>query len=90
MLNVNNLDESLQFDCDKLGMKLLRERDFLGAELPVAFADYGGENETTAIGWTRDCGTPSTSCAPYGHVALGVNDIHQTCADLKQRACQTP
>ena len=43
MLRVNDLDESLKFYCDKLGMKLLRKHDFPGGEFTLAFVGYGDE-----------------------------------------------
>src|SRR5713226_8261614 len=49
MLRVNNLDESLKFYCEQLGMKLLRRHDFPGGKFTLAFVGYGGEDETAVI-----------------------------------------
>src|SRR5437879_5176372 len=57
MLRVNNLDESLKFYCDKLGMKLLRKQDFPGGEFTLAFVGYGSEDETAVIEFTWNWGT---------------------------------
>jgi lactoylglutathione lyase len=86
MLRVNNLDESLNFYCDKLGMKLLRKNDFPGGEFTLAFVGYGDEKETAVIELTWNWGTSKYEIGTaYGHVALGVDDIYKTCADLKQK-----
>ena len=86
MLRVNNLDESLSFYCDKLGMKLLRKQDFPGGEFTLAFVGYGDENETAVLELTWNWGTSKYEIGTaYGHIALGVDDIYKTCADLKQK-----
>jgi lactoylglutathione lyase len=86
MLRVNNLDESLKFYCDGLGMKLLRKNDFPGGEFTLAFVGYGDEKESAVIELTWNWGTSKYEIGTaYGHVALGVADIYATCADLKQK-----
>ena len=75
MLRVNNLDESLKFYCDKLGIKLLRKQDFPGGEFTLAFVGYGSEAETAVIEFTWNWGTSKYDIGnAYGHVALGVED----------------
>jgi lactoylglutathione lyase len=86
MLRVNNLDESLKFYCDGLGMKLLRKNDFPSGEFTLAFVGYGDEKESAVIELTWNWGTSKYEIGTaYGHVALGVADIYATCADLKQK-----
>jgi len=86
MLRVNNLDESLKFYCDQLGMKLLRKNDFPGGEFTLAFVGYGDEKENSVLELTWNWGTSKYEIGTaYGHIALGVDDIYKTCADLKQR-----
>jgi lactoylglutathione lyase len=86
MLRVNNLDESLKFYCGQLGMKLLRKHDFPGGEFTLAFVGYGDEKETAVIELTWNWGTSKYELGTaYGHVALGVDDIYKTCADLKTK-----
>jgi len=85
MLRVNNLDESLKFYCDKLGMKLLRKQDFSGGEFTLAFVGYGSEDDNTVIELTWNWGTSKYDIGnAYGHVALGVEDIYKACDDLKK------
>ena len=86
MLRVNNLDESLKFYCDQLGMKLLRKNDFPGGEFTLAFVGYGDEKEAAVIELTWNWGTSKYEIGTaYGHVAIGVDDIYKTCAELKQK-----
>jgi lactoylglutathione lyase len=85
MLRVNNMDESLKFYCEKLGMKLLRKQDFPGGEFTLAFVGYGGEDDNTVIELTWNWGTSKYDLGnAYGHVALGVEDIYKACDDLKK------
>src|SRR5581483_11217032 len=56
MLRVNNLDESLKFYCDALGMKLLRKHDFPNGEFTLAFVGYGDEHDNTVIELTHNWG----------------------------------
>ncbi|MFM6206576.1 VOC family protein, partial [Planktothrix sp.] len=49
MLRVGNLDRSLTFYCDILGMKLLRQKDYPGGEFTLAFVGYGDESEQSVI-----------------------------------------
>ena len=86
MIRVNNLDESLKFYCDALGMKLLSKRDYPNGEFTLAFVGYGNENEASVLELTWNWGTSKYEIGTaYGHIALGVDDIYKTCADLKQR-----
>ena len=67
-------------------MKLLRKHDFPGGEFTLAFVGYGDEKETAVIELTWNWGTSKYDLGnAYGHVALGVDDIYKTCAELKQK-----
>lgn len=86
MLRVGNLDESLEFYCGKLGMKLLRKKDFPSGEFTLAFAGYGGEEDGTVVELTHNWGTHQYELGnAFGHLAIGVEDLHQTCAELKAK-----
>lgn len=86
MIRVNNLDESLKFYCDHLGMKLLRKQDYPGGEFTLAFVGYGGEKDNTVIELTHNWGTASYDQGnAFGHLALGVDDIYKVCNDLKAK-----
>lgn len=86
MLRVNNLDESLKFYCDALGMKLLRKHDFPGGKFTLAFVGYGPESENAVVELTWNWDTSKYDLGnAYGHVALGVDDIYKTCDDLRRK-----
>ena len=80
MLRVGDLDRSLKFYCDVLGMKLLRQKDYPGGEFTLAFVGYGDESDNTVIELTYNWGVDSYDLgSAYGHIALGVDDIYKTC-----------
>ena len=84
MLRVGNLDESIAFYCDILGMKLLRRKDYPGGEFTLAFVGYGGEKDHTVIELTYNWGVEEYDLGKgYGHIALGVDDIYGTCDRIK-------
>ncbi len=86
MLRVNNLDESLSFYCDKLGMKLLRRKDYPSGEFTLAFVGYGSEAEHTVIELTYNWGVDKYELGnAFGHLAIGVEDIYKTCDELKKK-----
>ncbi len=86
MIRVNNLDESLKFYCDQLGMKLLRKQDYPGGEFTLAFVGYGDEKNNTVVELTHNWGTASYDQGnAFGHLALGVDDIYKVCSDLKAK-----
>jgi lactoylglutathione lyase len=84
MLRVNDLEESLKFYCENLGMKLLRKHDFPSGEFTLAFVGYGDERDSTVIELTYNYGVKQYDIgSAYGHIALGVDDIYKTCERLK-------
>jgi lactoylglutathione lyase len=84
MLRVGDLDRSLKFYCDVLGMKLLRKKDYPGGEFTLAFVGYGDEADHTVLELTYNWGVESYDLGTaYGHIALGVDDIYQTCEQIK-------
>jgi lactoylglutathione lyase len=86
MLRVGNLDRSLDFYCNVLGMNLLRQKDYPGGEFTLAFVGYGPESETTVLELTYNWGTDSYDLGDaYGHVAIGVDDIYGTCEAIKAK-----
>ncbi|MEA5550783.1 lactoylglutathione lyase [Anabaena cylindrica UHCC 0172] len=86
MLRVGNLEESLKFYCELLGMKLLRRKDYPGGEFTLAFVGYGEESDHTVLELTYNWGVEKYELGnAYGHIALGVDDIYATCEGIKNR-----
>ena len=86
MIRVNDLDESLRFYCDALGMKLLRKHDFPGGRFTLAFVGYGDESSDTVIELTYNWDTHHYEVGDgFGHLAIGVSDIYGKCAELRAK-----
>jgi len=85
MLRVSNLEESLKFYCDLLGMKLLRQKDYPGGKFTLAFVGYGEESDHTVLELTHNWDTDRYDLGDaYGHIAISVDDIYATCDQIKQ------
>jgi lactoylglutathione lyase len=86
MLRVGDLEKSLDFYCNLLGMKLLRRKDYPGGEFTLAFVGYGDESDHSVLELTYNWGKDSYTLGDaYGHIALGVDDIYATCAQITQQ-----
>ncbi|TVQ21184.1 MAG: lactoylglutathione lyase [Leptolyngbya sp. DLM2.Bin15] len=89
MLRVGNLDESLQFYCNVLGMTLLRRKDYPGGEFTLAFVGYGDEADHTVLELTYNWGKEQYDLGDaYGHIAIGVDDIYATCNAIRDQGGQ--
>ena len=89
MLRVADLEASLAFYCDVLGMKLLRRKDYPGGEFTLAFVGYGDEANHTVLELTYNWGTSEYTLGDaYGHVAIGVDDIYGACDKIKGQGGQ--
>jgi lactoylglutathione lyase len=86
MLRVGDLDRSLRFYTEVLGMTLLRRRDYPEGKFTLAFVGYGPEPEQAAIELTHNWGTDRYEVGTgFGHLALEVPDAAAACAEIKQR-----
>jgi lactoylglutathione lyase len=84
MLRVGNLEESLKFYCDILGMKLLRQKDYPDGKFTLAFVGYGDESDHTVIELTHNWDVDRYDLGnAYGHIALGVDNIYEACAQIR-------
>jgi lactoylglutathione lyase len=89
MLRVNNLDESVNFYCDILGMKLLRKRDYPSGRFTLAFVGYEDESAAAVLELTYNWDTHQYDLGnAFGHVAIGVDDIYKRCAELRSRGAK--
>lgn len=86
MLRVGNLEESLNFYCNILGMQLLRRKDYPNGKFTLAFVGYGDEANNTVLELTHNWDVQEYNLGDaYGHIALGVDDIYTTCSEITSR-----
>ena len=86
MLRVADLDLSLKFYCDVLGMKLLRRKDFPEGRFTLAFVGYGEESDSTVLELTHNWDTQRYEHGDaYGHIAIGVDDVYRACERVRER-----
>ncbi len=84
MLRVGNLDRSLAFYTDVLGMRLLRKNDYPEGRFTLAFVGYADESEQAALELTHNWDTSEYELGSgYGHVALGVDDVYAACERIR-------
>jgi lactoylglutathione lyase len=86
MLRVGDLDRSLKFYTEVLGMRLLRRNDYPDGKFTLAFIGYTDESEGAVIELTHNWGVESYEIGTgYGHVALEVDDAYKACDEIKAR-----
>lgn len=86
MLRVGDLDRSIDFYTNVLGMKLLRRNDYPDGKFTLAFVGYGPESEGAVLELTHNWDTKAYDIGTgYGHVAVEVDDAHAACAEVKRR-----
>lgn len=86
MLRVGDLDRSIAFYTEILGMQLLRRSDYPEGRFTLAFVGYGKEEDGAVLELTHNWDTPSYDLGnAYGHIALAVSDAAAACAEIKLR-----
>lgn len=84
MLRVGNLDRSLRFYTDVLGMMLLRRKDYPEGRFTLAFVGYGDEASQTVLELTHNWDTTRYELGDgYGHIAIGVDDVYAACERIR-------
>ena len=84
MIRVNNLDESINFYCQLLKMKLLRKKEYPAGRFTLAFVGYGAEDRESVIEMTYNWDTDRYDQGnAFGHIAVGVDDIYKTCDEIR-------
>ncbi len=86
MIRVGNLDKSLAFYTEVLGMQLLRKKDYPEGRFTLAFVGYGSESEQAVIELTHNWDTESYELGTgYGHIALEVEDVYAACDLIREK-----
>ncbi len=86
MLRVLDLQRSLDFYIGSLGMQLVRRQDYPTGRFTLAFLGYGSEASSTVLELTHnwDQLEPYELGNAWGHIAIEVNDVYASCADLAE------
>ena len=85
MLRVGNLDQSLAFYTQVLGMKLLRRKEYPDGKFTLAFVGYQDEASGTVLELTHNWDTPPYNLGDgFGHIAVEVDDAYQACENTKK------
>ena len=86
MLRVGDLERSIGFYTEVLGMKLLRRKDYPEGRFTLAFVGYGDEVDNAVIELTYNWDTDAYEIGTgYGHIALEVDDVYRAADEIKQR-----
>jgi lactoylglutathione lyase len=86
MLRVGDLDRSVKFYTEVLGMKLLRTTDRPDQKYSLAFVGYDDEEKTSVLELTYNYGVDRYDLGTaYGHVALAVESAAKACEEVKRR-----
>ena len=84
MLRVGNMERSVKFYTEVMGMKLLRTTDRPDQKYSLAFVGYGDESKGSVIELTYNYGVASYDLgAGFGHLAIEVDDAAATCERVR-------
>ena len=86
MLRVGDLDRSVRFYTEVLGMKLLRTTDRPDQKYSLAFVGYGGEDANSVLELTYNYGVDKYDLgAGFGHIALEFPDVAKACEAVRSK-----
>ena len=86
MIRVGNLEKSIAFYTESLGIKLLKQNEYPAGKFTLAFLGYGSEEDTCVLELTYNWDTSEYNLGDgYGHIAIGVDDIYDFCENLKTK-----
>ena len=91
MVRVKNIDASLNFYCNLLGLKEIRRKDYEAGKFTLIFlAPPDQPDAMIELTYNWDQEEPYNLGDGYGHIALGVRDIHGVCAGLEKAGATIP
>lgn len=86
MLRVSNLEQSLAFYTDVLGMTLFRRKDYPDGRFTLAFVGFGNEQDNACVELTHNWDTDSYALGnAFGHIALEVDDVYAACEKIRAK-----
>jgi lactoylglutathione lyase len=86
MIRVGDLDRSIRFYTEVLGMKVLRRKDYPDGKFTLAFVGYGDEADTAVIELTHNWDTKGYDLGNgFGHIAVAVPDAYKACEEAAAR-----
>ncbi|MCP5231122.1 MAG: lactoylglutathione lyase [Zoogloeaceae bacterium] len=86
MIRSGDLQRSIDFYTNVLGMTLLRQKDYPKGEFTNAFVGYGSEADHTVIELTYNWGVDKYELGNgFGHLAIEVDDVYKACDDIRAR-----
>lgn len=84
MLRVGDLQASIKFYTDILGMTLLRQQDYPDGKFTLAFLGYGDERHNTVLELTWNWDTDHYDLGNgFGHLAIEVDDVYRAAEDIR-------
>lgn len=86
MIRSGDLDRSIAFYTEILGMKLLRRKDYPEGKFTLAFVGYGDEASNSVIELTYNWGVSNYEMGnAFGHLAIEVDDVYAACAQIREK-----
>jgi len=86
MIRVGNLEKSINFYTDILGMKLLRQKDYPDGKFSLAFVGYGNEQGNSVIELTYNWDTDRYDLGDgFGHLAIEVDDVYAATEKIRDQ-----
>jgi len=86
MLRVTDIDKSITFYTEVMGMKLLRKQDYPTGRFTLAFVGFQPESESAVIELTHNWDTNAYTLGDaFGHIAIQVDNAYAACESVKQR-----
>lgn len=84
MLRVSNLNRSIKFYTELLGMKILKQNDYPEGRFTLVFLGYGEVSDSTVLELTHNWDTDQYDLGNgFGHLAIAVDDVYQACQQIK-------
>jgi lactoylglutathione lyase len=86
MLRVSDLNRSIQFYTEVLGMRLLRRQEYPRGEYTLAFVGYGDEKDSSVIEFTYNWGVSEYELGDaFGHISIEVDDVYAAAERIRNR-----